>query len=314
MGRRRANGSVLDVLLDERVLDGEHLVVQLGERGPLRRRLPPARPHHGVDGAGRVKRRLERAARLQVAHHLLVRHALVRLLGVREHLPQADAERPHVRRRRVPVEHDRLERHPADGYGVVVGAGVAQLIAAAPARPLRQAEVGDLDRDAAALAGGRRRPVRAHQAVPRGQVAVNEAALRQVQHARGDLAPDASQVGGRQLHGVRPRRVDGRCARRRPARRARRRDDEVGRAARAQVLPQVAELHVLEQQAHGLVHGAHAEQRDDVRVIHLGEETRLLIEIGAHLVVGLLLERLDRHDGARLALDQIGRLRLRVCK
>ena len=90
----------------------------------------------------------------------------------------------------------------------------------------------------------------------------------------------------------------------------RRLDDVIAGRTRAEVLAQIASGHKLEQQAHGLVDGAHAQQPDDVRMVQFGQQRGLLLEIAAHLVVGLLFQRLDGHDGQRLAFHQIGRFGL----
>lgn len=206
--------------------------MQFGECGPVGGRAAPTGAHDGVNGTRGVSGRLEDAARLQVADHFFVRHALVGLLGVGEDLPEADAECPHVRRSGVPVEDDTLQWHPPYRYGVVVGARVVVLL---PVDPLRQAEIGDLDGDSSAAAG---RPVRADQAVASGQVAVDEASLRQVDHAVGYLSTHARQVGRRELD------VLGDVGRRRGGRLGS--GDVIGWAAGAQVLPQVAQLHELE--------------------------------------------------------------------
>lgn len=217
----------------------------------------PAGAHDGVNGTGRVGRRLEHSAGLQVADDFLVRHSVVGLLGVGEDLPEADAKGPDIRRRGVAVEDDALQRHPADGYGIVVRPRVVVLL---PVDALRQAKVGDLDGDASAAAG---RPVGADQAVAGGQVTVDEAPLREVYHSVGDLAAHARQIGGREFDVF---DVAGRSAGQRLGH-----GDVIGRAAGAQVLSQVAQLHKFQQETHGLADGADAQQADYVGMIQLGQ-------------------------------------------
>ena len=285
-------------LTAKRFFDGHKFVVQFHKTRPLISRAVPTGSHDGVNGTRGVGRRLQHAARLQIAHDFLVRHALVRLLGVGEDLPEADAKGPDVGRRRVAIKDDALQRHPANGDGVVVGARVVVLL---PVDPLRQTKIGDLDRDASAAAG---RPVGADQAVASGQIAMDETSLREVDHSIGYLPAHAGQVGRREFDV--PDDVAGRRQRRRLWH-----GDVIRRATGAQVLPQVAQLHKLEQETHGLADSADAQQPDDVGVVQLGQETRLLFKIGAHFIVGFFLQRFHGHDRARFPLGQVRSFRLK---
>lgn len=45
-------------------------------------------------------------------------------------------------------------------------------------------------------------------------------------------------------------------------------------------------------------------------MVEFGQQAGLLLKVAAHVVVGLLFERLDGHDRQRFALDQVGRFGL----
>lgn len=229
--------------------------MQIDKGGSFASRTVPTGAHDRVNGAGGVGRRLEHSARLQIANDFLVRHSLIGLLGIGEDLPQANAKGPDVRRRGVSVKDDALQRHPADGYGVIVRPRVIVLL---PVDSLRQAEIGDFDRDTSTAA---RRAVGADQAVASGQVAMNETSLREVNHAVGDLPAHTRQIGRIEFDVF---EVVGRARRFGHG-------DVIGRATRAQILPQVAQFHKLEQETHGLADGADAQQADYVGMVQLGQ-------------------------------------------
>lgn len=61
-----------------------------------------------------------------------------------------------------------------------------------------------------------------------------------------------------------------------------------------QELVQVAFGHELEQHRHGLLAEADAEQAHDVRVLQVGHQVRLALEVAFGLVGGVFLKRFDR--------------------
>ena len=146
------------------------------ETGPVCRHLAPTQPHEIVQFQGAVVGAGEDVAIAHVVDDLLVGHPVVGLQAVGEDLPKDHPVGPHVRLRGVAVVEDGLGGHPADGDGIVfIGFVVVRRVDVS-----RKAEVGDFHHH-----------VLTHQAVPGGQIAVDELALGEVGHARGHLPGDA---------------------------------------------------------------------------------------------------------------------------
>ena len=144
----------------------------------------PARAHQPVHAPRVLVGERRRLAHAPAARHeverLLVGHPGVRRLAALEDLPEHDAEAPHVRLGREAPVQDRLRRGPLDG------AEPRRRLVLARADGAAQPKVGDLHGEDVVL------PAR-HEQVARGEVAVDDAVVREVVHPRAGADREREQ-------------------------------------------------------------------------------------------------------------------------
>mmetsp|Transcript_16486 Transcript_16486/g.28309 ORF Transcript_16486/g.28309 Transcript_16486/m.28309 type:complete len:453 (+) Transcript_16486:1311-2669(+) len=159
------------------------LIEQLTPVGTLFGIFVPTTQHHFIQKF-RTIYWTRHTKTLSDLHHGVVRvEARVRFDAVRHHLPQHDAKRPHVARHRVAIEAQHFGRTPLDRPFFHFRR--VEIVHAADAR---QAKVGHFRRELAV------RLFRTDENVARRQVAVNDAVVVQVQHARQHVLRNAEQL------------------------------------------------------------------------------------------------------------------------